>query len=327
MKIALKGIFQFIATVFILSIVVFYMSRMSPGDPLKSYYGDSVERMSFEQREKAMDKLGLNKPIYVQYGVWVKSILKGDFGISYKYKRNVTDVIKEVYKNTIILVGISYVLIFIGALFLGIYCAIHENELIDKIIMMIGNITTYIPSFWISIILILIFAVNLKILPTGGAYCIGKANDLGDRITHLILPIAVLVTGHLWYYAYMVRNKLLEEFGEEYVLLAKAKGLTKYQIVYKQCLRNIMPSFMSTMAIFISHILAGAYIVESVFSYPGLGKLAFESAKYHDYNMLMIISLITGVIVLISNLLVKIINSKIDPRIEDKGGIVFEFNA
>lgn len=327
MKIALKGIFQFIATVFILSVVVFYMSRMSPGDPLKSYYGDSVERMSFEQREKAMDKLGLNKPIYVQYGVWVKSILKGDFGISYKYKRNVTDVIKEVYKNTIILVGISYVLIFIGALFLGIYCAIHENELIDKIIMMIGNITTYIPSFWISIILILIFAVNLKILPTGGAYCIGKANDLGDRITHLILPIAVLVTGHLWYYAYMVRNKLLEEFGEEYVLLAKAKGLTKYQIVYKQCLRNIMPSFMSTMAIFISHILAGAYIVESVFSYPGLGKLAFESAKYHDYNMLMIISLITGVIVLISNLLVKIINSKIDPRIEDKGGIVFEFNA
>ncbi|WP_300261392.1 ABC transporter permease [Clostridium sp.] len=327
MKIALKGIFQFIATVFILSVVVFYMSRMSPGDPLKSYYGDSVERMSFEQREKAMDKLGLNKPIYVQYGVWVKSILKGDFGISYKYKRNVTDVIKEVYKNTIILVGISYVLIFIGALFLGIYCAIHENELIDKIIMMIGNITTYIPSFWISIILILIFAVNLKILPTGGAYCIGKANDLGDRITHLILPIVVLVTGHLWYYAYMVRNKLLEEFGEEYVLLAKAKGLTKYQIVYKQCLRNIMPSFMSTMAIFISHILAGAYIVESVFSYPGLGKLAFESAKYHDYNMLMIISLITGVIVLISNLLVKIINSKIDPRIEDKGGIVFEFNA
>lgn len=327
MKIAVKGIFQFIATVFILSVVVFYMSRMSPGDPLKSYYGDSVERMSFEQREKAMDKLGLNKPIYVQYGVWVKSILKGDFGISYKYKRNVTDVIKEVYKNTIILVGISYVLIFIGALFLGIYCAIHENELIDKIIMMIGNITTYIPSFWISIILILIFAVNLKILPTGGAYCIGKANDLGDRITHLILPIAVLVTGHLWYYAYMVRNKLLEEFGEEYVLLAKAKGLTKYQIVYKQCLRNIMPSFMSTMAIFISHILAGAYIVESVFSYPGLGKLAFESAKYHDYNMLMIISLITGVIVLISNLLVKIINSKIDPRIEDKGGIIFEFNA
>lgn len=325
MKFVVKEIFKCIFILFILSISVFYMSRIAPGDPLKSYYGDSVERMNLEQREKAIDKLGLDKPIYVQYEIWIKNILKGDFGISYKYKRNVVDVIKEVYKNTIILVLVTCILIFIGALFLGIYCAIHENQLIDKIIMMIGNITTCIPSFWISIIAILIFAVNLKVLPTGGAYCIGKDSDIGDRIIHLILPVAVLVTGHLWYYAYMVRNKLLEEFGEDYVLLAKAKGLTKYQIVYKHCLRNIIPSLMSIMPAFISHILAGSYIVESVFSYPGLGKLAFESAKYHDYNMLMIICLITGAIVLISNLVVKIINSKVDPRIDGKGESIFEF--
>ena len=123
----------------------------------------------------------------------------------------------------------------------------------------------------------------------------------------------------------MVRNKLLEEMREEYVVLAKAKGLNKYQIIYKHCLRNIMPSFMAIMAVSTSHILAGTYIVESIFSYPGLGTLAFESAKYHDYNMLMIISIITGAIVVFSNFIVKIINSKIDPRVEENGGNSFEF--
>ena len=153
-----------------------------------------------------------------------------------------------------------------------------------------------------AIILILIFGVNLKILPTSGAYSIGKVNDIGDRIIHLILPVIVLVISHLWYYAYMVRNKLLEEMREEYVVLAKA-----------------------IMAVSTSHILAGTYIVESIFSYPGLGTLAFESAKYHDYNMLMIISIITGAIVVFSNFIVKIINSKIDPRVEENGGNSFEF--
>ena len=325
MKTLIKGIFQFIVTIFILSIVVFYMSRLSPGDPLKAYYGDSVERMGLEQREKAIDNLGLNKPIYIQYESWLNNTIKGDFGISYKYKRNVVEVINEVYKNTIVLGGLSYVLIFIVALLLGIYSAIHEDKLIDKIIMMIGNIITCIPSFWMAIILILIFGVNLKILPTSGAYSIGKVNDIGDRIIHLILPVIVLVISHLWYYAYMVRNKLLEEMREEYVVLAKAKGLNKYQIIYKHCLRNIMPSFMAIMAVSTSHILAGTYIVESIFSYPGLGTLAFESAKYHDYNMLMIISIITGAIVVFSIFIVKIINSKIDPRVEENGGNSFEF--
>ena len=323
-KVVLRKIFQCIIAIFILSLVVFYISRLSPGDPLKAYHGNVVERMSMEEKEKARDRLGLNEPIYIQYGKWLKNVAKGDFGISYKYKRDVTSVIKDVYKNTIILGGLAYVLTFAGALILGIFCAIHEDKLIDKIIMTIGNITSSIPSFWIALILILIFGVNLGVLPTSGAYSIGNESDIADRMIHLILPLVVLVIGHLWYYGYMVRNKILEEMREDYVLVAKVKGLTKRQVAYRHCLRNIMPSFITLMAISVPHILAGTYVIEQVFSYPGIGTLIFESAKYHDYNMLMVLSLITGIIVLISNMIAQIINIKIDPRMNYQGGETFE---
>lgn len=323
-KVVLRKIFQCIIAIFILSLVVFYISRLSPGDPLKAYHGNAVERMSMEEKEKARDRLGLNEPIYIQYGKWLKNVAKGDFGISYKYKRDVTSVIKDVYKNTIILGGLAYILTFVGALIIGIFCAIHEDKLIDKIIMTIGNITSSIPSFWIALILILIFGVNLGVLPTSGAYSIGNESDIADRMIHLILPLVVLVIGHLWYYGYMVRNKILEEMREDYVLLAKVKGLTKRQVVYRHCLRNIMPSFITIMAISVPHILAGTYVIEQVFSYPGIGTLIFESAKYHDYNMLMVLSLITGIIVLISNMIAQIINIKIDPRMNYQGGETFE---
>ena len=324
LKVILRKIFQCIIAIFILSVVVFYMSRLAPGDPLQSYYGNAVERMSIEQKENAMEKLGLNSPIYVQYNRWLKSSIKGDFGISYKYKRDVKKVISEVYKNTIILGGIAYILTFILALLIGIYCALHEDEIIDKIIITIGNITSCIPSFWISLMLILVFGVNLAILPTSGAYSIGAKDNLVDRIIHLILPLVVLVLSHLWYYAYMVRNKILEEMREDYVLLAKVKGLKKREIVYKHCLRNIAPSFITIMAVSVPHILGGTYVVEKVFSYPGIGTLVFESAKYHDYNMLMILTIITGILVLISNMIAQVINTKIDPRMKYGRGEMVE---
>ena len=300
------------------------MSRLSPGDPLESYYGNAIERMSIEHKEKAMNRLGLNEPIYVQYGKWLKNSISGDFGISYKYKRDVKDVILDVYKNTVILGGLAYILTFILALFLGVYCSLHEDDLIDRMITLIGNVTSCIPSFWISLMLILIFGVNLAILPTSGAYSIGMKDNFFDRVAHLILPLVVLILGHLWYYAYMVRNKILEEMREDYVLLAKVKGLKKIEVIYKHCLRNIAPSFITIMAISVPHILAGTYVVEKVFSYPGIGTLIFESAKYHDYNMLMILTIITGILVLISNMIAQVVNIKLDPRMKYERGEMFE---
>ena len=135
----------------------------------------------------------------------------------------------------------------------------------------------------------------------------GQENNLFDRIVHMILPLAVIVTEHLWYYGYMVRNKMLDEVRADYVLLAKAKGMKKSRIMITHCLRNIMPSYLS--------IMGGTYVVETVFSYPGIGTLAYESARYKDYNLLMVVSLLSGIIVIVCNMAAQILNERIDPRI------------
>ena len=312
----IKKVLSFVISIVFLSLVVFYISRWAPGDPLVSYYGERVEKMSPEEREWAEERLGLNDLVYVQYIRWAQNALHGSFGISYKYKTDVTEVIGGRIGNTLLLGGIGFLLIFLLAPVVGILCVWYENKLPDKMISRVGTISSCIPEFWFSLVLILVFSVIFKILP---------GSDVLSRIRHLILPLAVVVISHIWYYAYMVRNKLLEEVRADYVLLAKAKGLSRSRILLGHCLRNVMPSYISIMAISIPHILGGTYIVETVFSYPGIGTLAYESARYKDYNLLMLVCILSGVVVIFCNIIGQAINERIDPRIKaEKTGEALE---
>ena len=311
-----KKLLIFMVSIFLLSVIVFYIARLAPGDPLVSYYGERAEKMTAGERAWAEEKLGLHESITVQYGKWLGRAVRGDFGISYKYKMDVLEVIEGRVGNTLLLGGVGFVLIFVLALLLGIWCAWNEERLIDRAICKIGTVTSCIPEFWLSLVLILIFAVELKVLPSSGAYTIGKENDLGDRILHLILPMTVVVLGHLWYYAYLIRNKLLEEVRTDYVLLAKSKGVTGKSVMFRHCVRNIIPTYLSIMAISVPHILGGTYIIETVFSYPGIGTLSYESARYQDYNLLMVICLLSGALVILCNMIAQTINERIDPRMK-----------
>lgn len=311
-----KKLLIFVVSTFLLSVIVFYIARLAPGDPLVSYYGERAEKMTAGERAWAEEKLGLHESITVQYGKWLGRAVRGDFGISYKYKMDVLEVIEGRVGNTLLLGGVGFVLIFVLALLLGIWCAWNEERLIDRAICKIGTVTSCIPEFWLSLVLILIFAVELKVLPSSGAYTIGKENDLGDRILHLILPMTVVVLGHLWYYAYLIRNKLLEEVRTDYVLLAKSKGVTGKSVMFRHCVRNIIPTYLSIMAISVPHILGGTYIIETVFSYPGIGTLSYESARYQDYNLLMVICLLSGALVILCNMIAQTINERIDPRMK-----------
>jgi len=313
-----KKILIFLFSILVLSLAVFYISRLAPGDPLMSYYGERVEKMSMEEKEALREKLGLHAPIHVQYIRWLENAVQGDFGISYKYKQEVMEVIGQRLVPTLLLGGIGFLLTFIGALGLGLLCAWYEDKWLDRILCKSGTLLSCIPEFWLALVLILVFSVMLHWFPSSGAYDVGRKYDIGNRIRHLILPMAVVVLQHLWYYAYLIRNKLLEETRADYVLLGKAKGLNKKQILFGHCLRNILPSYISLMAISVPHVLGGTYIVEAVFSYPGMGTLAYESARYHDYNLLMVLCMITGILVIFCNLMGEIINERIDPRIKAK---------
>ena len=310
-----KKVLIFLVSVWLLSLAVFCMARLAPGDPLSAYYGERVEKMSVAEKAEARTKLGLDEPLLEQYGVWLKNALHGDFGISYKYKQPVMEVIVQRAGNTLLLGGVGFVLTFLGALGLGLLCTWYEDRWVDKLLCRLGTVMSCIPEFWLSMILILIFCVSLRWLPSSGAYTIGKKNDIGDRILHLILPMSIVVLDHLWYYAYMIRNKILEEVRTDYVLLAKSKGLNRKKILFGHCLRNVIPTYLSLMAISVPHVLGGTYIIESVFSYPGIGTLSYESARYGDYNLLMVLCIFSGILVIFCNMIAQTINERIDPRI------------
>ena len=317
-----KSILAFVMSIIILTLIVFCISRLAPGDPLVAYFGDRAEKLTQAERAAAIARLGLDQPLYIQFIDWLKGALRGDFGISYKYKTDVLELIKGRIGNTLLLSGVGYLIIFAGSFLSGIFCAWHEDRAADKLICRIGTFFSCIPEFWLSLLLILIFAVKLGILPSSGAYTIGGARDTADRLRHLILPLTAVVISHLWYYAYIVRNRLAEELRADYVLAVRAKGLTKKQIILRHCIRNIFPSYLSLMAAALPHILGGSYIIETVFSYPGLGSLIYESARYKDYNTLMVLCIMTGVTVIICSKAAELIGAALDPRLRNRGQTV-----
>lgn len=312
----LKKLGQMAAVLVLLSVAVFVIARLCPGDPLRAYYGDGAEHMSTAEKLAARQRLGLDDSMLTQYVRWVEGFFQGDLGLSYQYKQPVGEVISGMWANTLILGGLSYVLTFGLSICLGMFCALREGRAADRLICKVGTVSANIPSFFLALMLILVFAVNLHLLPAGGAYSLGSKDNIADRLVHLILPVTVMVLEHLWYYAYMVRNKLVEETRQEYVLLCKAEGIPRKTILRRHCFRNILPSMMVIMAISVPHILGGTYVVETVFGYPGLGKLSFEAAMYQDYNMLMALSLLTGAVVVFFNMAAQVAGQWIDPRME-----------
>ena len=313
----IRRLLLLVLCMFLLSIAVFFIARLAPGDPLQSFYGDAMELMTETEKEAARERLGLQAGLCTQYVHWLAQAFQGDFGLSFKYKMPVLDVIRPLIGNTLLLGLLAYVLVFALAVVLAVFCVLYEDRFVDKAICKIGTATYYIPGFWLGVVLVLIFSVNLGWLPSSGAYDVGMKGNIGNRVQHLILPLIVMITSHLWYYAYMIRNKLLDEVRKDYVLFAKAKGCTGREIVWKHCLRNVAPTIVSIMAISIPHVTGGTVVVEAVFNYPGIGNLAVESAKYHDYNLLMVTVLLTGMAVFAGSFLAQTVNEEIDPRMKE----------
>ena len=313
----IRQLLQFALLLFALSILVFLMARLSPGDPLRSWYGDGVDRMSNSEKALMRHNLGLDRSLLVQYGIWLRNALVGNFGISLKYKQPVTAVIGNVLPNTVLLGIISYLLTFFLAFRLGKRGALHEGARSDRWLRRFSVVTGNVPTFFLAMLLILFLAVKLPIFPTGGAYSYGMKYNVPDRLWHLVLPTAVIVLGHAGYYGMMVRNLLVEETRKDYVLLLKSQGIPKERILGKYCMKNIMTGMIPAMTMAVPHLLGGAYVVEMVFGYPGLGELSFESALYKDYNLLMAITLLTGCVVIFCNLFGEVLSACIDPRMAE----------
>ncbi|SMB89665.1 peptide/nickel transport system permease protein [Desulfonispora thiosulfatigenes DSM 11270] len=312
----INRLIQSTIVLFIISIMAFTLIHVAPGDPVDALYGPiAIQKMRTEDKERIRANMGLDKPIPIQYAKWAKGVLKGDWGNSYISGRPVSKSIMERLPATMLLAGSASLIILIISILLGIYTGLHRNSVGDHIATIISLVLVSTPGFWLSLMLILIFSVFLKWLPSAGMTTIGSSFSLGDILKHLILPAVVLAFSHIGYYIRFIRASVWEQMKMDYVLALKARGVKEKTIIYKHVLKNSLLPFVNYLGATIPIMLSGAVVIEQVFAWPGLGQLSVNAAIQKDYSLLMGTILFTGFLVVIGNLCADIISMLLDPRI------------
>lgn len=310
MKKIVNRLFQCILTMFIVSILCFALVKAAPGDPVLTYVEPN---MSEQYIENLRESLGLNKPLYLQYFIWLTKILQGNFGNSLMNNRPVLSQILERLPATAILMGSSMILGFIIAIFLGLYSAKHKNGIFDKIISTLCYIGISIPTFWFGILLIYILSVNQRILPSIGMHSEG-VQTLPDLLLHLIMPCAVLTFVNSAQYIQYLRSSTITELSSDYVMVQTAYGMTDLGILFKHVLKNAILPMITVLGMSLQSLVSGAIITEQVFAWPGIGQLAVTAVTQFDYPLIMGITMFTALLVVIGNLLADILYAVFDPR-------------
>lgn len=312
----LKRFLQAIPLLFLVSIISFFIIRLSPVDPLGELrLNPSISQETLKSEQQ---RLGLDKPKIVQYGLWLKSFLKGDLGVTVTGEKVSTKLMERI-PNTLLLTTVVIFLTWLVGIPLGIYAALNWKKPVDRILTVLTSIGMAIPSFFFALLL-LIFAVKTGWFPTGGLTSYNFSNmSLGHKIIniahHLVLPVIVLFTISLSGLQRQMRGNLLDVLGSDYVKFARAKGLSENKVVYKHALRNAINPMVTLLGFEFASLLSGAALTEYVFQYPGLGRLILEAVMKSDINLVMA-SLMMGTIMLVAgNLLADILLKLVDPRV------------
>jgi peptide/nickel transport system permease protein len=326
----IKRMLQIIPTLLGITLITFVIIHLAPGNPamLKLQMGKGQAELgnkAFSQQiiEQTKELYGLDKPLPLQYILWVKRIFTLDFGFSYKDHRNVWDKIAERLPITIQLNIISIFLVYLIAIPCGIYSSTHEGSFVDKILT-VGFFFLYsLPSFWVAVLLIMLFGGGdfWDVFPVYGISSIGSETMsllpwLIDRMWHMVLPVVCLTYGGLAYLSRLTRAAMLEVIREDYVRTARAKGLSERVVIFKHAFRNALLPLITLLAFLLPSMFGGSVIIESIFSVPGMGQLGFESVLSRDYPVIMAITAISALLTLIGLLISDILYAALDPRIK-----------
>lgn len=315
MKRFLSKVVQSVVILFLVSILCFALTKLAPGDPVMTYVQPN---MSEEYIETLRVRMGLDKPVYVQYFVWLKNILQGNFGYSQVNYRPVLEQIVERLPATISLMGTSLVLSVLISIPLGLFSGRHKNGLLDKITEVLCYVGISIPSFWFGILLIYLFSVYLGILPSIGMHSTGNTSFL-DFLWHLVLPCAVMTFVNTAQFTRYVRSSTITELSSDYVMVQRAYGMSENGILFKHILKNAVLPLITVVGMSLAQVVGGAMICEQVFSWPGTGQLAVTAVTTFDYPLIMGITMITAVFVVLGNLLADFVYCIVDPRIRHAG--------
>ena len=319
-KYILKRILQTIPLLIIVSIISFALIRLSPVDPLAELRLNPS--ISQETLDRERERLGLDKNIAVQYGLWAKSFIKGDLGIT-SNGESVAQKLKERIPNTLLLTTIVIFLTWLVGVPLGIIAAVKWKSPLDRILTVLTSIGMAIPSFFFAVLL-LIFAVKTGWFPIGGLTSSNFLEmNLGQKVLditkHLILPVTVLFTISLAGLQRQMRGNLLDVLDSDYVKFARAKGISEFKVVFKHALRNAINPMITLLGFEFAGLLSGAALTEYVFQYPGLGRLILEAVMKSDINLVMASLMMGAIMLILGNLIADLLLIFTDPRIRTGG--------
>lgn len=308
-KYIINRFIQLIFIMLVVSFLTFFITSILPSDPVTMKYESMNQQVSKEVIEKEKEALGLNKSFTERYANWLFAALKGDFGTSVKYSVPVTQKLGQAIPNTVSLVFVAIILTVIFALLLGILSAVWHNTIADNIIRFISFIGISMPSFWLGLLLIYWFSIRLKLLPTSG---MGEAK-------HMILPSVTLAVWSTSAYIRRIRAGLLEEMKKNYVTGLLSRGVSYKRIIWNHVLPNSLIGVLTMFAMTVGGMLGGTIVVENIFAWQGVGKLAMEAISNRDYPIIQAYVVWMALIYVGINFLVDILNRLIDPRMRIGG--------
>lgn len=307
-----KRIVQSIIVLFIVTLIVFLLMQLVPGDPIVNFLGANATE---EQIAHYTELFGYDQPVLVQYGKWIIGLFRGEMGRSVALQKEISEVIFERLGVTLSIVIPAFILAVVLGVVLGIVAAKKRGSKIDTVISFFANIGMSMPMFWFGMLLIMLFALRLGVLPTSGLA--DWSDGAGVYISHLILPVIVLAMGPLAQFTRQTRSSMLEVIRQDYVTTARAKGVTKRDLTFKHQLRNALIPIITVMGVQLGGMIGGTVLVESIFVIPGLGNLMITAIKGRDFMVVENGVLIIAIAVAICNLVVDILYGIIDPRIRN----------
>jgi peptide/nickel transport system permease protein len=309
-----------IPTLFVVSVLCFAIMRAAPGDPVRMYVNTGMSRGSEADIQRIRHNLGLDQPLPVQYLAWLRNTLQGNLGYSLNSRRPVTRVIGERLPASISLMGIAFIVSITIGITVGAISARKQYSLFDYGATIFAFIGNSVPSFWIAMMLIWLFAVRLHWFPTGHmrSYQI-QGFSLEDYARHFVLPVAVTAFVSLAGWVRYQRASMLEALRQDYVRTARAKGLRERSVMMRHAWRNSLIPIITLMGFSIANLVAGSYIIETIFSWPGMGQLGYESLLQRDYPVIMGVALLSAIFIIIGNLLADITYVLANPQIRSSG--------
>ncbi len=315
----IRRLFQAVPIVLAIIVLNFFLLNMAEGDAVDVLAGEAGSATP-EYMAELRAKFGLDQPLPVQLLVYLKNIISLDLGYSFRHDMPVSVLIVDRFWPTLLLMVSTIILAVLFGILLGLLAAINLNTWKDAVISVFALITYATPLFWVGLMMIVVFSINLRWFPTSGMENIAAFYEGFDRFVdithHLVLPTITLSLFYLALYTRLMRASMLEQYGQDYVVTARAKGLPERRITFGHVLRNALLPVVTMAGVQVGALIGGSVIVESVFAWPGLGMLAFESLFARDLNLLLGIFLISSVLVVVVNLIVDIIYCFLDPRIE-----------